>query len=68
MNELQLDQLSVRELQELKDSIETAIRALIRQRAAAKAQPVGPAAAIRPKVDLEHERDAWIAKRHAKQL
>jgi hypothetical protein len=60
----QLSLLSARELVDLKNNIDTAIRAIIRGRSEAKANPV--AAAAQPsaqKVDLEAERDAGIAAR-----
>ncbi len=70
VNDLQLTQLTVQELQELKDSIDTAIRAHIRARAEMKAQAVAPAAKARlAPIDLERERDAWMAaKRQGKPI
>jgi hypothetical protein len=60
----QLNLLSARELVELKNDIDTAIRAIIRGRSEAKANPAAALAqASAPKVDLEAERDAWIAAR-----
>jgi hypothetical protein len=59
----QLDKLSLKELRELKDSIDTAIRAAIRQRSEFKAKPARSATADPIKIDLEGERDAWIAAR-----
>ena len=66
--DLQLDKLSLNELRELNENIESAIRAAIRQRSAFKAQATGPAAAAPPKVDLERERDAWIAAKRSSKL
>jgi hypothetical protein len=63
VNDSQLDKLSLRELRELKDSIDAAIRAAIRQRSEAKSKPVSPVAPAPVKIDLEGERDAWIAAR-----
>ncbi|MDZ4842893.1 MAG: hypothetical protein SH859_12255 [Hyphomicrobium aestuarii] len=60
---ISLDTLSVRELTELQEQVQNAIRLLIRQqnelRAAAKLAPVAKPVTI----DLERERDAWLAKR-----
>ncbi|MEQ1615902.1 MAG: hypothetical protein ABL904_24355 [Hyphomicrobiaceae bacterium] len=63
MNDHQLDLLSVNDLRELKNNIDNAIRAAIRERNKAKERP---AVAIKPAptpFDLERERDAWIAAR-----
>ena len=66
MDQIQLDQLSLNELRQLKDNIDNAIRAQIRAKMAMKANPSAAAIVARPPVDLERERDAWIAKRSAK--
>ena len=63
VNDHQLDLLSVKELRELKDNIDTAIRAAIRERNKAKERPVMAAKAAPTPFDLERERDAWIAAR-----
>jgi hypothetical protein len=70
VDDLQLDKLSVKELEELKSNVDTAIRAAIRQRAEIRARPMGAAAAPQVKVvDLERERDAWMAaKRQGKPI
>ena len=63
MDEFLLDRLSVKELRELKDGIDLAIRAVIRARRESKA---GSPAAVTPtsaRIDLERERDEWIATR-----
>lgn len=61
MNDLQLDTLSVNELRTLKENIDTAIRAAIRERNQAKQRPMTPVQAAPTKFDLERERDAWMA-------
>jgi hypothetical protein len=62
VDDLQLEKLSVSELRELKDNVDNAIRAVIRARAQLKAQQAMPAQVKAPaKVDLERERDAWMA-------
>jgi hypothetical protein len=61
VNELQLDTLSVSELRTLKENIDTAIRAAIRERNQAKQRPMTPVQPAPNKFDLERERDAWIA-------
>jgi hypothetical protein len=63
VDEIELDKLSVKELRELKDHIELAIRAMIRQRHTSKAELASPVALAPVKVDLERERDAWMATR-----
>ena len=63
MDELLLDKLSVQELRELKDSIDAAIRAVIRARRETKAKSPGTAAPTPIRIDLERERDEWIATR-----
>lgn len=63
VNDHQLDLLSVKELKELKESIDTAIRAAIRERNKAKERPVVAAKPAPTPFDLERERDAWIAAR-----
>lgn len=61
-----LEQMTLKELKQLKDRIDVAIRAAIRQ----SRSPVAPAdqaaaQAPPPKFDLEAERDAWKARRAA---
>lgn len=68
VNEVQLDNLSLKELQELSANIDTAIRAQIRARSEMKAKPAGFAVAAPAKVDLERERDAWIAAKRSSKL
>lgn len=65
MNDLQLASLSLSELRLLNDNIEFAIRAAIRERTAQKSPTVGPVARAVERVDLERERDAWIAARRS---
>lgn len=62
--ESQLDTLSVKELRELKDNIETAVRAAIRQRNQVKLISGTPAIAapVKP-MDLEAEAKTWLAAR-----
>lgn len=60
MDDAQLNQLTVKELQVLKDQVDAAIRAAIRKKLSAKT----PAPKKIEKIDLERERDAWLlAKR-----
>lgn len=54
---MQLDGLSVKELQALRSEVDNAIRAAIRAKNQAATKP--PAAEL---VDLERERDAWKAR------
>jgi hypothetical protein len=69
VNEVQLDKLSLKELQELSANIDTAIRAQIRARSEMKARPPGVSHVAPPaKVDLERERDAWIAAKRSSKL
>lgn len=68
VNEVQLDKLSLKELQELSANIDTAIRAQIRARSEMKAKPAGVVEAAPAKVDLERERDAWIAAKRSSKL
>ena len=62
--EIQLDTLSVKELRELKDNIETAVTAAIRQRNQLKLISDSPAIAapVKP-MDLEAEAKTWLAAR-----
>lgn len=62
LTDLELEKMSVKELQDLKDQVHVAIRAQIRKRAEMKAAPPAPKAAPVP-LDLERERDAWMASR-----
>ena len=65
----QLEKLTVKELQELKDRIDLAVRAVIRAKRVGNGEAVETAnrKAETPepvKIDLERERDAWLlAKR-----
>ena len=59
--DIKLDAMSVAELRELQAEVEQAIRAVIRQRAQQKAAP--PPQKVNVPVDLEQERDAWLARR-----
>jgi hypothetical protein len=63
VDDFQLDKLSSQELRDLKAQIDDAIRAVIRQRAALKTSAAVPVAAPAPKIDLERERDLWMAQR-----
>ena len=63
MDDLQLEELSVKELLVLKENVDAAIRAAIRRRTELKAAATGPIATAPVKVDLESERDAWMAAR-----
>lgn len=72
MTQIDLEKMSSRELQELHQKIETAIRAAIREKnlrlsghaqqiqAPGQAQPAGKPAP-QPTIDLAAERDAWLA-------
>jgi hypothetical protein len=59
-----LDELSVKELLELQARIHAQVRTLIRKQNEAKAAPA-PAPPTAP-LDLERERDAWLAARRGK--
>ena len=62
MAEIDLDTLSLKELRELKETIENAVRAAIRQRNEAKHAPARTPASTAPKpADLESEARAWLA-------
>lgn len=65
MDDAELERLSVKELQALINRIDDAIRASIRAKRLAKLgvieQPAAPAPAAT--IDLERERDAWLAAR-----
>ena len=61
--DLHLDTMSTTELQELKAEVHVAIRAAIRLRSELKSKLPEPAKMTPAKVDLERERDAWIASR-----
>lgn len=66
MSELPLAELPLGELRDLQDKVEQAIRARIREKNAARATggaAVKPVAEATPPIDLERERDAWLAKR-----
>jgi hypothetical protein len=64
MNDAQLRSMTSKELRQLRDDIDAAIRAAI-----AKSRPKAPSAAVQeeaPKTfDLEKERDAWKARKAA---
>ena len=64
MNEAELEKLTVKELQQLRTTVEEAIRAAIRSKRVMSG--IAPAPAPPPPMDLERERDAWLsAKRTA---
>ena len=65
MTDEELDKLSYRELLLLKERIELVIRAAIRAKLAAKAITSTNTEA-NPNLDLERERDAWLARRKAR--
>ena len=62
-----LEAMPLQELLELHASIHQAIRAAIREKNARLSMPViapsAPAATVRPSIDLERDRDAWLAAR-----
>lgn len=62
--EIELDTMSVKELRQLKDDIEAAVRAAIRQRNRLKVASSTPAisAPVKP-MDLEAEARTWLAAR-----
>lgn len=65
VTDFNLESLSVRELMELQDAIKLAVRGILRQQNERRAAPV--TAASRPlAVDLERERDAWLARKNAR--
>ena len=64
MDEAALERMSVKELRELKDRIDDAIRAyIVKQRVEREGvrTPDGQSAPV--PIDLEAERDAWAARR-----
>ncbi len=64
MNDKQLEQMSVKELLELQASIHTAIRAKIRAINERRGSPPDTVVTAAPAaVDLESERNAWLAAR-----
>lgn len=67
MGEIELELLSVKELLDLQARIHTAIRAIIRARNERSGSGMSmaplPVAKIAEKVDLESERNAWLAAR-----
>lgn len=65
MPDIDIDSLSLKELRELKTTIETAVRAAIRERNQAKFAPRSVAASTAPAkpVDLEAEARGWLAAR-----
>jgi len=59
VNDDELKTLTSRELCELRDQVEVAIRAAIR---AKRSKPAAsPTTAPAPSIDLERERDAWLS-------
>lgn len=62
--EIELDTMSVKELRNLKDDIEAAVRAAIRQRNQLKLASSAPVitAPVKP-MDLETEARTWLAAR-----
>lgn len=65
---LELEKMSLVELQELHDRIHKAIRAEIGRRNAARSGAVytpKPDVEEGPKLDLARERDAWLARKRA---
>lgn len=64
LEHIELDKLTLVELRELRNDIDAAIRAIIRERAQAKDRMASPPpTAEARKIDLASERDAWIAAR-----
>ncbi|MGE0697796.1 MAG: hypothetical protein AB7O57_01740 [Hyphomicrobiaceae bacterium] len=62
--DLALEKMSLVELQELQTAIHVAIRSEIRKRnERLSSRPVTVEPPPKPKLDLERERDAWLAKR-----
>lgn len=61
VTDAELDRLTVKELQVLNEQIEDAIRSAIR--AKRQMATVGTAALADKSIDLEKERDAWLAGR-----
>lgn len=61
VDDAELDKLTAKELLDLKDRIEIAIRAAIRSKLAAKQSPVPSTGDGAPSIDLERERDAWLS-------
>jgi hypothetical protein len=64
LKNITLDTMSVRELMELQADIQAAVKAAIRQQNEQRAMAAAPPAANKV-VDLERERDAWLARRRA---
>ena len=65
MDEAELERMSVRELRELKDRIDQAIRAyIVKQRVEREGVRLVNGHAEPVAVDLEAERDAWAARRN----
>lgn len=60
--DIELEAMSVQELLELQAAIHAAVRAAIREKNARKAAPA-PTPTLRTPIDLERERDAWLAAR-----
>ncbi len=62
-----LSAMSVQDLLELQARIHTAVRAAIREKNERRALPMSsaaaPAAPVRSAINLERERDAWLASR-----
>jgi len=64
VDDLNLDELTLKELRELKDNIEMAVRTTIRNRSKPKLVSRNPAmlSPVKP-IDLEGEARAWMAAR-----
>ena len=65
-DDYQFDQLTSRELSELRAEVETAIRAAIRAKQAKTVASPSPTTTPAPKMDLERERDAWLSAKQQK--
>jgi hypothetical protein len=63
MSDWRLDTLSVKELRELRDRVDAAIRAVISRDRVEREAVRLPGATTQPVIDLEKERDAWTASR-----
>jgi len=64
--DVDLDSMSVQELLELQAAIHVAVRAAIRQKNELKGAPASAAPISKPKIDLEGERDRWLAERRSR--
>jgi hypothetical protein len=63
VDDMQLDTLSVAELRELKDTIDDAVRAVIRERNKPKPMVTAATTSAAPILDLASEASAWLAAR-----